>query len=225
MGRSPCAPERAVTRFSAEIIPEAEAYLWYFASTPLAADAFRTEVLDKIDSLVDDADTWPKDENGIHFRILSRFPYTVHYGLEGGVATILAVAHQRREPGYWKLLGRRHLWTALATLTLLCQSGANGGIAAALYNNGTRHLLLFGSRESPSLPGAAATRASHSAGVAGGFFRIETDFMLLCFVKTDDVRFIVSLCVCHVHDDAFKPAEQVDSFGHEHSFARTCLLA
>lgn len=45
MGTSPCAPERTVSRFSVEIIPEAEAevceaYLWYFARSPLAADAF-----------------------------------------------------------------------------------------------------------------------------------------------------------------------------------------
>ena len=95
-----------MSRFRVAILPEAEAefreaFLWYFERSPLAADAFRTEVFDKVDSLVDDADAWPKDESGIHFRILSRFPYTVHYGLEGGVATILAVAHQRREPGYW----------------------------------------------------------------------------------------------------------------------------
>jgi hypothetical protein len=34
--------------------------------------------------------------------------------------------------------------------------------------------------------------------------------MLFCLAKTDDVRLIASLRVGHVHDDAFKPAEQVD---------------
>jgi plasmid stabilization system protein ParE len=96
-----------VSRFRVEILPEAEAefreaFLWYFARSPLAADAFRAEVFDKIDGLADDADTWPKrDDDGIHFSVLSRFPYTVHYVLEGSVATVLAVAHQRRAPGYW----------------------------------------------------------------------------------------------------------------------------
>ena len=51
---------------------------------------------------------------------------------------------------------------------------------------------------------------SHSAGVAGGFFRVAPDFMLLCLAKTDDVRLIASLCVCHVHDDALEPTEQAD---------------
>jgi plasmid stabilization system protein ParE len=95
-----------VSRFRVEILPEAEAefreaFLWYFERSPLAADAFRTEVFDKIDGLEDDADTWPKDDDGIHFRVLNRFPYTVHYELVGSVATVLAVSHQRRAPGYW----------------------------------------------------------------------------------------------------------------------------
>ncbi|HMO48592.1 MAG TPA: type II toxin-antitoxin system RelE/ParE family toxin [Rubrivivax sp.] len=96
-----------MSRFRVEILPEAEAefreaFLWYLERSPLAADAFRTELFDKIDSLAGDAHSWPKDEAGIHFRMLSRFPYTVHYDLADGVATVLAVAHQRRAPGYWR---------------------------------------------------------------------------------------------------------------------------
>ena len=95
-----------MSRFRVQILPQAEAefreaFVWYFERSPLAADAFRTELLDKIDCLADDADSWPKDAGGIHFRMLSRFPYTVHHELADGVATVLAVAHQRRAPGYW----------------------------------------------------------------------------------------------------------------------------
>jgi plasmid stabilization system protein ParE len=51
-----------VTRFSVEILPQAdaevrEAFLWYFERSPLAADAFRTEVVDAIDGLTQLADT------------------------------------------------------------------------------------------------------------------------------------------------------------------------
>ena len=35
--------------------------------------------------------TWP----------LKRFPYTLVYSVQGEVLTVLAVAHQSREPGYW----------------------------------------------------------------------------------------------------------------------------
>ena len=31
-----------------------------------------------------------------------RFPYTLHYRLDGELIRILAVANQRRRPGYWR---------------------------------------------------------------------------------------------------------------------------
>lgn len=96
-----------MTRFSVEILPQAEAeireaFLWYFERSPLAADAFRTEVFDAIDGLAQLADTWPMDEDGVRRHVLSHFPYSVHYELANHVATVLAVAHQRRKPGYWR---------------------------------------------------------------------------------------------------------------------------
>jgi plasmid stabilization system protein ParE len=96
-----------VSRFRVEILPEAEAeireaFVWYFERSALAADAFRTEVLDCVDELAERADMWPTDEDDIRFRVLVKFPYTVHYDLSGDIATVLAVAHQRRLPGYWK---------------------------------------------------------------------------------------------------------------------------
>lgn len=39
--------------------------------------------------------TWP----------LRHFPYTLVYRVQGEVLTVLAVAHQHREPGYW--VGRK----------------------------------------------------------------------------------------------------------------------
>ena len=96
-----------MTRFTVEILPQAEAefreaFLWYFERSPIFADAFRTEVLEKIDDLQSDADSWPKDEDGIHFRILKkRFKYTVHFDLVGTLVIVLAIASQRRQPGYW----------------------------------------------------------------------------------------------------------------------------
>jgi putative addiction module component (TIGR02574 family) len=56
-------PERSVTRFGVEILPEAEAeireaFLWYFERSPIAADAFRTETLGAIDRLGISALMW-----------------------------------------------------------------------------------------------------------------------------------------------------------------------
>ena len=99
-----------MTRFIVEVLPEAEqefseAFLWYYERSTIAADAFSAEVLDAIDGLTDRADLWPADEDGIHFHVLDRFPYTVRYDLSGQLATVLAIAHQHRRPNYWKTRG------------------------------------------------------------------------------------------------------------------------
>ena len=95
-----------MTRFIVEVLPEAElefreAFLWYFERSPIAADAFRFQVLEAIDGLADRADMWPANE-AFHFHVLDRFPYTVWYDVSGQVATVIAIAHQHRCPNYWK---------------------------------------------------------------------------------------------------------------------------
>jgi len=107
MGGSEAAVPRPVTRFTVVVLPEAEAdlreaFLWYFDRSPLAADAFGNEVTDAINGLEETAADWPKDEDGVHFYHLKRFPHTVRYEIAGNEVTVLAVGHQRRQPRYWK---------------------------------------------------------------------------------------------------------------------------
>lgn len=88
-------------------MPDAEAeiggaFRWYQERNPLAAEAFRAEVLRCIDALGESADTWKQDEDGTHRCLLRRFPYTVVYEIDHSVAFVLAVAHHRRAPGYWQ---------------------------------------------------------------------------------------------------------------------------
>lgn len=95
-----------MSRFVVEILPDAEAelrdaYLWYLEPSAMAAHAFRTEVFEAVDWLATDALTWPEDEDVFRHCILRRFPYTVHYDVQGMTVTVLAVAHHRRRPGYW----------------------------------------------------------------------------------------------------------------------------
>lgn len=96
-----------MTRFEVEILPEAEAeireaFLWYFERSLIAADAFRTEALHAIDRLGADALMWPEDQDAIRRHILRRFPYTIFFEIQGNIVTVLAVAHQRRMPRYWR---------------------------------------------------------------------------------------------------------------------------
>ena len=95
-----------MTAYAIVVLPEAEAEIrgafhWYFERSPLAADAFRTEITGAIDRLSTTAHRWAEDEDGVRRYVLERFPYTVHYDFDGQTATVLAVAHQRRRPGYW----------------------------------------------------------------------------------------------------------------------------
>jgi plasmid stabilization system protein ParE len=92
--------------FEIEVLPDAEAesreaFLWYFERSPLAADAFRTELLDAIDGLAFTATDWAEGD-GIRRYHLKHFPYTLMYEVIGQRVTVLAVAHQRRRPGYWQ---------------------------------------------------------------------------------------------------------------------------
>lgn len=96
-----------MSAFEVVVLPAAEAetreaLLWYFERSPLAADAFRAEVFDAIDGLADKATMWPEDEDGIRRYVLRHFPYTVFYEVVEQTATVLAVGHQRRRPGYWQ---------------------------------------------------------------------------------------------------------------------------
>ena len=77
-----------------EIAPGAEgdiadAFLWYQERNALIADAFRPLAR-------------TADDEGNRKRVLNRLPYSVVYEVVGKTLTILAVAHHRREPAYWR---------------------------------------------------------------------------------------------------------------------------
>jgi plasmid stabilization system protein ParE len=96
-----------VSAYEIVILPEVEeeieaAFLWYQARNPLAAKAFRAEAIDYIDGLAECGADWKKDGEGTYSCLLKRFPYTIFYEIEGKTVFVLAVGHQRREPGYWR---------------------------------------------------------------------------------------------------------------------------
>ena len=93
--------------FSVVLAPQAEtdiaaAFEWYREQSATAADAFRIEALDAIDRLADAPTQWRMDEDGTRRRVLRHFPYSVVFEVLDNTVTILAVAHDRRQPGYWR---------------------------------------------------------------------------------------------------------------------------
>jgi toxin ParE1/3/4 len=99
-----------VTRWVVELAPAAEgdvreAFLWYRERQVLVADTFRAEVIDAIDRIAHAPLKHPANEDGNRRLVLRRFPYSVFYEVQGSTVTILAVAHHRRRPNYWRKTG------------------------------------------------------------------------------------------------------------------------
>ena len=94
--------ERAVVLAPAAEGDIADAFVWYRERNALVADAFRTEVFATIDRIAAAPMAKAADEDGNRKRVLRRFPYTVYYDVTDRLITILAVAHHRRSPGYWR---------------------------------------------------------------------------------------------------------------------------
>jgi plasmid stabilization system protein ParE len=96
-----------VSRIAVSILPEAEAdirdsYYWYRERSAIAANGFRVEVLAAIDDLARSARMWPRDESGVHRRVLNRFPYSIQFEVTEAGVTVLALSHHRRLPRYWQ---------------------------------------------------------------------------------------------------------------------------
>lgn len=101
-----------MSAYHVEIAPGAErdiqeAFLWYVERNRLMADAFRAEVFDSIDRVGTSPLGKAADTLGNRSRVLHRFPYSVVYEVTENTVTILAVAHHRRLPGYWRAKTQR----------------------------------------------------------------------------------------------------------------------
>lgn len=80
-----------------------ESVRWYLAEAgAVHASAFETEVRRVVDLLVRLPELGTPRARQTRSIPLRRYPYSIHYRLEPDLIRILAVAHQRRKPGYWK---------------------------------------------------------------------------------------------------------------------------
>ena len=90
-----------------EFHPEAEeefieAAAYYERNVPGLGERFGREVLRDIEQLLEHPELGtPIDEN-LRKLFLIRFPYLLIYSFTTDVLRIVAVAHTRRRPGYWR---------------------------------------------------------------------------------------------------------------------------
>ena len=82
------------------------ALAWYAERSNSASVRFRAEVVDAIDAIATAPNRWPADEEGDRRVVLRRFPYSVVYFVTADAAIVLAVAHHRKMPKYWRTSDR-----------------------------------------------------------------------------------------------------------------------
>jgi plasmid stabilization system protein ParE len=89
--------------FHPEALEEsAAAKRWYRERSDAAAEAFVPEIDRAVDLIGEAPDRWPLHIRGTRRFVLRRFPFTIIFRAAPTGAEILAVAHGRRRPGYWK---------------------------------------------------------------------------------------------------------------------------
>jgi len=75
---------------------------WYAERSATAAAAFSSEIDEAESAIVRLPDAWPRFDHDTRRYLLRRFPFSVVYRVEAARIVIVAVAHGRRRPGYWK---------------------------------------------------------------------------------------------------------------------------
>lgn len=80
-----------------------QARSWYAERSASAADAFLAE-LDAAMSAISEAPLrWPRIHGGYRRFPLRNFPFGIVYAVRADCVEVMAVAHDRRRPGYWRV--------------------------------------------------------------------------------------------------------------------------
>ncbi len=98
--------------FAFDFHPEAEAEFaadvdWYDGREFGLGGLFAEGVRAAIDAATEDPAAWAswpgwEREPEVRSKVVSDFPYRVVYFVEDDLVTIVAVAHAKRRPGYWR---------------------------------------------------------------------------------------------------------------------------
>jgi plasmid stabilization system protein ParE len=86
--------------------PEARAELrdarkWYYERSPLSATAFAHAIDNAVSRIRESPNSFVSADHGTRKFVLRRFPFNLFYRLDETEIVIVAVAHQKRRPGYW----------------------------------------------------------------------------------------------------------------------------
>lgn len=98
---------RGVLVLEAATAEAVEAAGWYEAQRAGLGDDFRSEfklVLDRLREGILPGTPWPGrlGERGVKRLLMRRFPFSVVFVTTGEQVVVLALAHHRRKPNYWR---------------------------------------------------------------------------------------------------------------------------
>ncbi|HLA10935.1 MAG TPA: type II toxin-antitoxin system RelE/ParE family toxin [Pyrinomonadaceae bacterium] len=82
-----------------------EARNWYYERSPLTSVAFTHAVEQAVSHIKTAPMTYPLADHGTRKLVLQRFPFNIFYRVGATEILIVAVAHQKRRPGYWSSRG------------------------------------------------------------------------------------------------------------------------
>jgi len=95
---------RIPVAFHPEALAEAEAAVrWYAERSVRAAERFLKVLEDAVEQVVAAPSRWGSSSEGTRRVILQHYPYLLIYRVLPDRIEILAVAHGRRRPGYWRI--------------------------------------------------------------------------------------------------------------------------
>jgi plasmid stabilization system protein ParE len=84
-----------------------EARRWYRERSEPAESAFLSELDHAIAVVLEAPNRWPRHIVGTRRYVFPIFPYSLIYFLENQVVHVVAIAHEKRRPGYWRERLRR----------------------------------------------------------------------------------------------------------------------
>jgi plasmid stabilization system protein ParE len=96
-----------------EFLPDAdeefrEASRYYENESPGVGLAFIAEVHRALSSVLSHPRAAKKVRGDLRRKVLHLFPYNLIYAIEQDLILIIAVAHQKRRPTYWRSRSRSH---------------------------------------------------------------------------------------------------------------------
>src|SRR5215210_3250915 len=75
---------------------------WYRERSESAEAGFLRELDHAIEQVIESPSQWPPYLAGTRRYVFPTYPYSLVYFVEGEVLRVVAVAHDKRRPGYWR---------------------------------------------------------------------------------------------------------------------------